>query len=383
VTARPPAGLTLANWDLGGELSAWAYLHAGELFEHVEIPAGRSVLDLPDAPADIGRVSVDSGVDLDRYLATGPVDGVVIVHRGRLVYERYPRMSPGQRHFLMSVTKAFTSALVGVLEDRGQLDVTWPVDAVIPELAGSGWSGVPIIDVLDMASGIDCPEVDDPAAYTDPDHAFFRFEATLGLRPGSTASTYDLVAGLPSRRRHGEAYEYTSVNTFVLSWLVERVTGGSFAEALEREIWSRIGAEAPAQLCVSSLGAPVSHAGLSVRLRDLARFGLLFTPSTPAPVVSSAQLRRIRAGRRPELFDRSVDLPAQARTAFADGLPPASRQWNWVDDDGDMFKSGFGGQGLYVAPRRDLVIAFAGTPRADGSANRLRWYARQLARTFS
>jgi hypothetical protein len=47
--------------------------------------------------------------------------------------------------------------------------------------------------------------------------------------------------------------------------------------------------------------------------------------------------------------------------------------------DGDLFKGGFGGQGLYVSPGRDLVIAFAGVPRADGSASLLRWFSRRLA----
>jgi CubicO group peptidase (beta-lactamase class C family) len=365
VIAGAPAGLTLANWDLGGEPSAFAYLNAGELFAHVEIAAdGAALLELPVAPSAVGRVCVEPGVELDQTVATAPVSGVVIVHRGRLVYERYPRMRPEQRHFLMSVTKTFTSVLVGRLEDRGDLDVGWPVDAVLPELASSGWAGVPIIDVLDMASGIDCPEVEDPGAYTDPGHPFYRFEATLGLRPGPAGSTYDFVASLRSRRPPGEVYEYTSVNTFVLSWLVERVTGLSFADALQREIWSRIGAEAPAQLAVSGVGAPVSHGGLSVRLRDLARFGMLFTPSTPAlaaPVVGAGQLERIRAGR----------------------FLPASGQWNHVYPDGDLFKSGFGGQGLYVSPGRDLVIAFAGIPRADGSVNQLRSYVRPLALTVN
>ena len=47
--------------------------------------------------------------------------------------------------------------------------------------------------------------------------------------------------------------------------------------------------------------------------------------------------------------------------------------------DGDLFKGGFGGQGLYVSPARDLVIAFTGTPGQDGSVNLLRWHSRRLA----
>ena len=53
--------------------------------------------------------------------------------------------------------------------------------------------------------------------------------------------------------------------------------------------------------------------------------------------------------------------------------------WNFATGEGDLFKGGFGGQGLYVSPVRDLVIAFAGVPREDGEVNLLRWYSRRLA----
>jgi hypothetical protein len=44
-----PAGLTLTNWDLGGEPSAWAYLHAGELFRSAEIRPRRRPAELERA----------------------------------------------------------------------------------------------------------------------------------------------------------------------------------------------------------------------------------------------------------------------------------------------------------------------------------------------
>lgn len=80
---------------------------------------------------------------------------MVVVLKGRIVFERYPRMQPHDRHLLMSVTKIFTAALIGILEERWLLvDLNVRVDDVIPEVMGSGWTGVPIRDVLDMASGI-------------------------------------------------------------------------------------------------------------------------------------------------------------------------------------------------------------------------------------
>jgi CubicO group peptidase (beta-lactamase class C family) len=381
-----PAGLTLTNWDLGGAPSAWAYLHAGELFPAAEISPRRRPAELDRASADsvasVAEFAVQPGVSLDEYVARGPVSGIVVVLGGRIVFERYPRMRPGDRHLLMSVTKAFTSAVTSILERRGLLDLGRPVDTVLPELAGSGWAGVTGQDVLDMASGIDCPEVGSPGAYTDPSRPFFRFEASLGWRPGPDTSTYSLVAGLGAARPPGQVYEYTSVNTFVLSWLAERVTGLPFAEVLEREIWSAAGFEAPAQLCTSAGGAPASHGGLSVTLRDLARFGMLFTPSgrvvADTPVISGADLRRIRP-RRDLHRDPGGDAPGYAVAAYGGALPPPGRQWDFITDEGDLFKGGFGGQGLYVSPGRDLVVAFAGTPAEDGSVNLLRWFSRNLA----
>ena len=384
----PPPGVTLANWDLGGEPSAWAYLNAGELLPWVEIPVGRPAARLEAAEdAALGRFAVEPGVTLDDYVARGPVSGIVVVLGGRIVYQRYPRMRPGQRHFMMSVTKAFTSALAGILEQRGVLDLSAPVDAVVTELTGSGWAGVPTRDVLGMASGIGCPGDNTPGAGTNPDHPFYRFEATLGWRPsggGPLPSPYEFVAGLPAGRPPGQRYEYVSANTFVLSWLIERATGLPFAEVLRREIWSQAGFEAPAQLCGSAAGAPGSHGGLSITLRDLARFGLLFTPSSglvsDADIITARHLRLIQAGGRPELHDHDpAGLPDYITAAYGPELPPASRQWNFAMADGDLFKGGHGGQGLYISPGRDLVIAFAGVPRADGSASLLRWYSRRLA----
>jgi CubicO group peptidase (beta-lactamase class C family) len=320
---------------------------------------------------------------LEEYVSSEPVSGIVVVLGGQIVFERYPRMHPRDRHLLMSVSKVFTSAIVGILERRGVLDLAQPVDSVIGELAGSGWAGVTGRDVLNMASGIDGLETG--GAYTDPGHPHYRFEASLGWRPAAGESdTHTLVASLPSHRQPGQVYEYASVNTFVLSWLVERVTGLSFAEVLGREIWSRGGFEAPAQLCTSVAGAPASHGGISITLRDLARFGMLFTPSgsliADSAIIDGEHLRRIQTA--PVLRRPPGDLPDEVTAAYGGRLPPASRQWNFVMGDGDLFKSGFGGQGLYVSPVRDLVIAFAGTPRQDGSVNQLRWFSRRLALAF-
>lgn len=135
--------------------SAWAYRLAGDLFPAVEIPLVRQPVRLDSAELDqIGRFPVLPGVSLDEYIADAPVGGMVVALSGRIVYERYPRMRPDERHLLMSVTKVFASALIGILELRGLLDLDQSVEAVIGELADSAWAQARVRDVLGMASGI-------------------------------------------------------------------------------------------------------------------------------------------------------------------------------------------------------------------------------------
>jgi hypothetical protein len=96
------------------------------------------------------------------------------------------------------------------------------------------------------------------------------------------------------------------------------------------------------------------------------------------PVISEADRRRIRP-RRELCRPPEGDAPAYVTAAYGSTRPPPGRQWNFITDEGDLFKGGFGGQGLYVSPGRDLVVAFAGTPGEDGSVNLLRWFSRSLA----
>ena len=92
---------------------------------------------------------------------------------------------------------------------------------------------------------------------------------------------YDFVASLKASRHAppGERFSYSGLNTFVLAWLVEKLAGMPFQDALSREVWFHIGAESNASYIAPRYGVAVTHGGFMARLRDLARFGLLFTPS--------------------------------------------------------------------------------------------------------
>ena len=380
---------TLRQWIEPGEVMRYAFLNTPEFIRHAVIHRDGPVAELAEEPReDLPRMrfrTPPGEMTLDDYVHHGLVNGVVILHRGTIVYERYPRMRRIDKHLLMSVSKVFAGTVIAILEDQGKIDTELTVETYIPEVRGSGWEGVRIRDVLDMTSGIDCDETA-PEAYHDPESDYYPYEESLGLiptYPESRYSTWDYVASLGRATEPGQAYDYTSVNTFILSWLAEKVTNMRFPDLVSAEIWSKLGAESDALISSSRCGAIASHGGVVVRLRDLARFGLLFTPSwnvvAEEPIISERHMNEIRHAGRPEIFDkgywgqRLLGKIAPARPSHN------AHQWDFVMPDGDFCKSGMGGQGLYISPTRDLVVAFNGTMVGDRTENALMSISQQLS----
>ena len=383
---------SLATWDKGGPLMHYTFRRMTEFFPHAVIRRNGPIATLDASPRreieDATVQTTDGATTLDTYVQTGPVSGVVILQHGNIIYERYPRMNADDLHLTMSVSKVFTSTLIAILEDRGELDSRNTVETYLPEVVNSGWEGVSVRDVLDMASGIDCDQTG-ADIYTNPATPYYGFEASLGWlppTPNTATSTYEYVAKLGRLKKPGQSFDYSSANTFLLAWIVERVTGRPYADLLSDEIWGRIGADGDAVISiVPASGATTAHAGLSARLRDIASFGLLFTPSRhvvcTTPIVSDRYLREIISGGRPEIFANGIT--GQSITSRMPDDPPRhnSYQWDYVMPDGDFYKGGYGGQGLYISSSRDLVIAFAGAFEAGGTDSEMASIARQLARS--
>src|SRR5262249_37189169 len=151
--------VTLDNWDDGGALSRLRYLPVSEAFPVPAVARGGAVAPLAEeALPAIGRYVVDKtagrALTLEQALDQGPFDGFVVLRRGRIVYERYPRMRPSDRHLMFSVTKAFVGMAVALLEDRGLVRLDGPTAEYVPELAGSARAPIPRRAGLELAAGI-------------------------------------------------------------------------------------------------------------------------------------------------------------------------------------------------------------------------------------
>ena len=257
-------GITLGNWQ-DPRHSAWSYRHIRELIPTARIRRGEPASPLRHAGP--GR----TGLAAERVLADDSTDGLIVVHEGDVVLEEYRRgMKPADVHLLQSVSKSITGTLAGVLAERHVLVPSDLVTAYIPELEGTSFDGATVRHLLDMRAGTRFDE-----NYADPASDLRASEAQFGWVPGPRPARDALayLSGLANHRPHGGRFEYRSILTDVLGFVIERAAGMPFAEVLGRELWSPMGAETDAYVTVDADGFPVADGGICVSLRDLARFG--------------------------------------------------------------------------------------------------------------
>lgn len=379
--------VTAENFDDGGRISHYVFKNMPAFYRMALIARTEEArpLDvaLRDDVADLPIEVSDGQQSLHDYVTGSPlVNAAIVLHEGRIVYESYPNMHPWERHFSWSVGKVITSTVLAMLHAEGRVDVDQPVERYLPELSGTAWAGTTVRNVVNMASGIDCFDGD---GYQDPDNCIYQLEESLNLTArvrDELPSTIDVIANMQRRYRQGTRYDYRSVDTLVAGLIIERVTDRPLWIAFQEILWDRIGPEADAFHYISESGVAYAAGGMFLRLRDVARFGQLLTPSGVSSALLVEHMALLRDEGGIELPQDRLEEIAERFPTLASDLPTRSAwQWDMVWEDGGMFKSGYGGQGLYVDPDRDLVVAWFGTHDTDWNENELVAVARQLAQS--
>jgi len=346
----------------------YIYLHLSEFMPATTVLRKGAISKLAMSPmpqiAKI-RAKTDLGeLSLDVYIQKSGLQGIIVLHHGKIVYERYPRMRDVDKHVYFSLSKTLVATAVALLEDEGKINSQDEIGKYIPELNKSEWGNVKILDILNMTTGMTGLQFDDPMAQTDSNDAYFRFASNIGtaVKTASVKSNiWDILNKMKKQKEPGIAFEYSSVNTVILSLMVERVSGTRFSEFISDRIWGKIGAEADGYIGLSEQGIASTAATMNSTLRDLARYGLLFTPSwnvvSKEKIISEAYLHKIqKGGARHSAYDKGV-MGQQIISELGEIPDHNSWQWDGIMQDGDFFKSGTNGQGLYISTSSDLVIA--------------------------
>lgn len=289
--------------------------------------------------------------------AVGHTNAVAVVHRGRIVAERYGEREMGPLAELAgvepgplgpddplgswSMAKSLLHLAVGVAQARGLLDVTSPAPVPAWQDEGDPRSAITWDDLLTMRPGLAWTEV-----YEGFDHDALPDVITMLYGDGAAdMAGYAADMALVEAPGTDDAYLYSSGTTNILARCLQRTlgvpddgVGGWVRDALLTPLGidsSRFGQD--------GTGLWVASSYVDMVARDWLRLGLMVLRGgrwDGAEIVPEAWIDH---GRRP----RSMD----------EGKMHGAHWWSWPDcDDGLFMAHGFEGQRLIMVPARDLIV---------------------------
>ena len=292
-------------------------------------------------------------VSLEQWQKNTATDGLVVLHRGQLVYERYDHGQTQQaRHILWSATKSVAGLLTLDMIQAGQIDPSAPIAHYLPELKGSAWEDATVQQTLDMSTAVDYAE--EPLA--NPGVVQYMFAGNIlpsdQSYPGAR-TVVDFLKSLKKKGEHGQRFTYKSVDTEVIGLLLEKVTGKDFATLVSERLWKPMGAQQDATVLKDRTGVALKGSGMSSSLRDLARVGELVRLEgrfNGKQLLQPGTVAELKKGGDPAVFKAG-------RGNARDGSSYHDFWWIAQSQDGTLEARGLAGQHIYVDQANELVVA--------------------------
>ena len=369
------------HWQMGGDHSLYYNMHMSEFLPTaLAAPNAEYKPLVKNIDSRLAKLTVNTEakgeLTMEQYLADEQfrTQGFMLIHKGEIVYQAYPGMSPTDTHVWASTAKTTVGAVVAMLVEEGKVDPEQDITYYIPELKGSHWEGITVHQVLNMSTALDNEETLESILNPDSDVVRF-FAASFNSPRAKTGEmeTWMTVAKGAQKiegENAGDHFRYASINTMVLTQLVENIENKTWTEVFEDRVWSKVHARQPMQFNLTPDGMAIAVGLVSTTLEDMARWGTLFTPSWKAvadePVISQAVIDRIHSGGNPKAF-AGTSKESGSVHAFNEKADYNAYQFDYVFNDGAMSKSGNLGQFIYIDPERDFVgVMFSANPYHSG-----------------
>lgn len=369
------------HWQMGGDHTLYYNMHMSEFMPTALASPNYEYEPLIKAvKPELGKIKLKTKskgeLTLEQYL-TEPqfrTQGFMLIHKGKIVYEAYPGMRPTDRHIWASTAKTTVGLVSSMLVEEGKLDPGEKITEYVPELKGTAWDDVSVLDVLNHTTGFDNEETAE--SILNPDSGVVRFFASAFNSPrhstGKFESWLDVARDTEKLQgeKPGDRFRYASLNTTVLTKMIENIENRTWIRVFEDRVWSKMTARQSALFNLTPDGTALPVGLMLTTLEDMARFGTLFTPSWQAvavePVVSESVLKRIQTSGNRKAHEGSTKQASSVST-LGDMSTSQSYQFDYVYDDGAIAKSGNLGQFIYIDPERDFVgVVFSTNPYHSG-----------------
>ncbi len=307
------------------------------------------------------RAVIEGGYAPEALETIGEHQALVIIHRARLVFERYGEgFGPTATTRSWSMAKSVTQALAGFAVMDGKLDIHAP--ARVPEWreAGDPRAAITPDNLLRMASGLRWAEVYLPDQPSDVIPMLF------GEGQGDTAH---FAASFPLEHAPDQSFYYSSGTTNIVSRLVADAIGArgeAFHAFMRERLFEPLGMTS-ADPRFDAAGTFIGSSYCFCTPRDFAKFGLLY----------------LRGG----VWDRRRLLPEDwidyARTHWGtdpESGPYGAHWWVGLAGPGSFSANGFEGQFIVCCPDRDLILVRNGV--TPGDKEPIKAWLREIAETF-
>ncbi|MBX5087447.1 serine hydrolase [Rhizobium lentis] len=352
-----PCNIRIPNqdWDRA-PWNRWTFQHVREILPTTQVWRGAGPASV--LPADLRDIEVipfeveEQAYTIGSFLETSYANGFLVLHGGKIVAERYLNgMTPYTQHLSQSVAKSVVGTLAGILIGRGMVDPTASLTHYLPELAATAYNGATVQHVLDMTSGVAFDET-----YTALDSHMAQLDVASGwktlVNPNWHTNVWDLMLSLKDLEcPHGTSFRYRSIETDVLSFVLQRAAATPLAELVSRELWAPMGAEEDAYFTVDAAGYALGDGGFNATLRDYARLALLHLRGGEIDgrrIVPTEWIAGTRFDADPRLFG-----------GIYQEVLPAGAYHNqfWIEDTarGVYMARGVFGQLIYIDPGADFA----------------------------
>ena len=333
---------------LDADINTITFHNIDEIFETRKVSTAGPVWDLPrkSAPLSFLYEFDDRKIPAADFAERTDTNALLIIKNDRVVYERYFNQTNENTHFIsMSVAKSITSILVGMaIADRAIASVNDPIVKYIPELKSSGYADVTIRQALMMRSGCNWDERYDFDEATPMSELHNSAIVENRIRFTSPALT------LKSVHPPGKQFNYSTVETGVLGWVVERAIGKPFEDYMAERWWQRAGMQSYGFWIADGkpgVGKVVNGMGFNAVLRDYGRIGLMMLHNGAA---NGQQLL-------PRTWISESTVPDESNEPIAPNSPLGYQYQWWTLTDSDAYIAiGLQGQFIYVDPATDTVV---------------------------
>lgn len=346
-----PAVIAMREQWLNPAINSFTFRDTDKVFESRAVPRSGPVWPLTTGPK-LAMPAHSTGsmvMGYDGWADRTFTNALLVMKDGKVVFEDYRNRSDAATHFIsFSMAKTITALLVGIALDEHKIrSLDDKAGDYVPELKAGAYGDATVRQILQMRSGVDYEE-----RYDFGEHPSLAATIHMKAIVRNQMRFADPAVTIDRKTVPGSTFNYATLDTAVLGWILERATGEKLETYTASHLWGPLGAEAGGFWLADGppgTGRALNGMGYNAVLRDFARLGQMMLDGGKAngkQVIPSGWVKEMTT---------MIPFPAvYGRKAEFEGY--GYQTWQVDKEPGAYSAVGLAGQFIYVHPATRTVI---------------------------